>query len=161
MAVKKISSKTSKKAKANSTNAGKVAAVVTTATAVGVAKKAGAKGFLIAIVFLLIGLFVGAGTWFLICRNDTFEIVGNDNLTLTLEETYSDEGVKIIAFGKDDSENYEIETNLLVNEDGDFYSEEIGTFYIKYKSKNLKYSTVFTVEKVRLITFVEASEGGE
>ena len=40
-------------------------------------------------------------------------------------------------------------------------SNEVGTFYVKYSSNSIKYGKIFKVEKIKLVTFVEASEGGE
>ena len=42
-----------------------------------------------------------------------------------------------------------------------FTSNEEGTFYMIYKSSCFKYGQLFKVEKIRLISFVEASEPGE
>ena len=119
------------------------------------------KDILIAILFLTVGVAIGAGIWFALCKNDKFDLVGQDELSFTLNQTYKDEGVIIIAFGQDDSDNIAIETNLLQNNNGELYAEEAGTYYIKYTTTNFKYGKLFKVQKVRLITFEEISEGGE
>jgi len=112
------------------------------------------------LAFLL--LIVGAvGGWFgvkIFTKNDCFEIVGKDEITLTLGEKYSDEGVNIVEFGKDISEKAITDTNLKKDSDGKLYSDEIGTFYITYTVDSIKYGTIFKVQKVRLITFVEGAE---
>ena len=36
-----------------------------------------------------------------------------------------------------------------------FSAEDVGTYYIKYSVEDFKYGKLFTVEKIRLITFVE------
>ncbi len=93
---------------------------------------------------------------------DCFAIIGNDEIELTLDEKYEDFGVKVVAFGKRlKADEIAIETNLKVDINGRFYSDEVGTFYIKYSTSNFKYGKLFKVEKVRLITFVEPSEGGD
>lgn len=115
-------------------------------------------GFVVVLVFVL-GLILGAGAWWLVCRNDCFEINGSDQITLTLEETYEDDGVKIVAFGKNEQSSVVIETDLKQDDLGRFYAEEVGTYYIKYKSSCFKYGTLFKIEKIRLVTFVEVSEG--
>ena len=122
-------------------------------------KKIDAKTWVIAILVLVIGVAIGIGAWFLTSKDDCFELIGADELTLTLEETYIEQGVKIISFNKDISEEVVIETNLEKDNDGNYYAEEIGTYYIKYSSTDLKYGKVFKIEKIRLITFVEPSEG--
>ena len=76
-------------------------------------------------------------------------------------ETYTDTGVKIISFGKDISSQAKVETNLLCDENGNYYATEIGTYYIKYTSQDIKFGKLFSIQKIRLITFVEQSEGGE
>lgn len=116
------------------------------------------------IFLLMVVLVVGAVGGFFGCkyltRNDCFILNGQDEITLQLNETYKDEGAKVIAFGIDDSSKIEIETNLTKNEDGTYSANEVGTYYITYKAKNLKYGTIFKVQKIRLLTFVEPSEGG-
>lgn len=162
MAVRKNASKTSKKASVDFSKLSDVRVDKKTKNATErVVKSTSAKVWLIAFVFLLIGVCLGVGAWWFVCRNDCFDLIGQENVVLTLEESYIDEGVKIVAFGKDESESFVIETNLKIDESGNFYSDEVGQFYIKYSSTNFKYGKLFKVEKVRIITFVEVSEGGE
>ena len=124
-------------------------------------KKTSAKVIAFALVTLLIGLLLGAGAWWIVCRNDCFALVGQETVSLTLEEKYVDEGVDIVAFGKDVKDSVTIETNLKCDSEGNLYSDEVGTFYIIYKSDCFKYGSIFKIQKVRIVTFVEASEGGE
>ena len=124
-------------------------------------KNAGAKSLLIALVVLFVGAAIGCGVCYILSRNDKFEIIGGDELTLSIGENYIDEGVLVSAFGKDCSDKVEIETNLTKNADGSFTASEEGTYYIIYRVNNLKYGSIFKVQKIRLVTFVEASEGGE
>ncbi|MBE7076391.1 MAG: hypothetical protein E7374_00675 [Clostridiales bacterium] len=117
------------------------------------------------VCLILFVLAVGvAGGFFgvkFLTRNDCFEIVGNDELTLTLDKTYEDTGVKIVAFGKDESDKVEIETNLEKHEDGTYSADSEGTYYIQYTATNLKYGKIFKIKKIRLITFVEPTEQEE
>ena len=126
-------------------------------------KQINTKTWIFAIVFLIVGIGAGVGAWFFACKDDCFYLNGKDEITLTLaeEDRYVDEGVTIVAFGKDATDSITIETNLKVDENGKYYAEDVGTYYIKYVSSNLKYGSIFKVEKVRLVTFVEISEGGE
>ena len=96
-------------------------------------KKTSAKVIAFALVTLLIGLLLGAGAWWIVCRNDCFALVGQETVSLTLEEKYVDEGVDIVAFGKDVKDSVTIETNLKCDSEGNLYSDEVGTFYIIYK----------------------------
>ncbi len=161
MAVRKKSTKTSKRAESSISLSDIEVSSKTKRSAKSTLKNAGAKTLFIVALFLVLGVAVGLGAWWFVCKDDCFQLIGNDEIVLTLDEKYVDEGVKIVAFGKDESSNVVIETNLEVDENGNFYSDEVGTFYITYKSECFKYGTLFKVQKVRLITFVEISEGGE
>ena len=123
--------------------------------------KLSAGAIFIAVLLLAFGAVGGYFGVKFITKNDCFVLNGNDEITLQIGETYADEGAKIISFGKDVSSDITIETNLKKNPDGELYAEEEGTYYIVYKSTNLKYGTIFKVQKIRLITFVEATEQEE
>ncbi len=155
MAAKKTASKTSGKA---SVNVSVTRNKKTEKKTVSALKKTSLKAWLVGLVCLFVGVLVGAGVWFFVGKNDCFKIVGQDELSFTLSEHYKDEGVKIISLGKDLSTTAKIETNLKVDENGNYYAEDVGTYYIKYSSDDIKYGKIFKVEKVRLITFVEDSE---
>lgn len=116
---------------------------------------------ILAVVFLVIGVGLGIGASFYLCRNDCFEIIGSDELTLTIGENYYDEGCKVVSFGRDISDEVEIETDLIINSDGSLTGDDTKTYYILYKSNDIKYGKVFTVTKIRLITFVEEPEQDE
>lgn len=124
-------------------------------------KKVSPMAIFLAIVLLIAGAVGGFFAVKVLTKNDCFVLNGKDEITLTLGETYADEGAKVIAFGKDDSDKLVVETNLTKNEDGTYSAEEIGTYYITYNVNNLKYGSIFKVQKIRLITFVEASETDE
>ena len=82
-------------------------------------------------------------------------------MTLTIGENYYDEGCKVVSFGRDISDEVEIETDLIINSDGSLTGDDTKTYYILYKSNDIKYGKVFTVTKIRLITFVEEPEQDE
>lgn len=162
MASRKTASKTSKKAtvdlsfksdnKSSKRNNKKIAKQL---------KKLSFGAMAIALLILVVGVLGGFfGVKFLV-RNDCFELNGKDEITLQIGETYSDEGAKVIAFGKNDENKLTIKTNLKQNTDGTYYAEEEGTYYITYSVDNFKYGTLFKIQKVRLITFVEATEQEE
>ena len=79
-------------------------------------------------------------------------------MTLTLGETYIDESIHAVSFGRDVSDKVYIETNLQINQDGEYYADEIGTYYIVYKVKDFKYDKLFKIQRIRLIQYVEESE---
>ena len=124
-------------------------------------KGVGVKGWLVAVLVLIFGIGVGLGSFFVICKNDNFELIGKDELIITTEEKYTDDGVNIVAFGKDISGDVKIDTDMKIDDDGRFYSDVIGTHYITYYTTELKYGSIFKVQKIRLITVVEASETEE
>lgn len=122
-------------------------------------KKASIGAIILAVCLLVVGAVGGYFGVKFLTRNDCFEIIGQDELTLTLGENYADQSVKAVSCGKDVSEKVEIETNLKQTENGDYYADEVGTYYIVYKVNDVKYNSLFKVQKIRLITFVEPSEG--
>lgn len=124
-------------------------------------KKASPVAIIVAILFLVVGLGAGWLTTSIICKNDCFDIVGMDEISIEIGTNYVDQGVKIVAFGKDESASVSIETDLTKNADGSLTSDEEGTFYIKYKSDCFKYGKLFKVEKIRLVSFVLPSEPSE
>jgi len=163
-------SKKTTKAKVNSTTKN-----VATATAVGslvatkAIKKTDSKTKFLALFMLIIGLLIGVLSAYIVTRNDCFELLGENEITLEMEiaenetgllGTYAEDGVKVISFGKDVSNTLvvEIDPKFIDNHDGTYSATQVGTYYIKYHSNSLKYGKVFTVEKIRLITFVEPSE---
>lgn len=127
-------------------------------------KKIEIKALLIFLLVILFGGVIGAGVCWYVCRDDCFTIIGNEEITLTLKEddeligprnSYRDDGVNVISFGRDVSDKVYIETNLKQYPDGNYYADEIGTYYIIYKVDDIKYGKIFTVQRIRLITFVE------
>ncbi|MBR5012735.1 MAG: hypothetical protein IKY15_02215 [Clostridia bacterium] len=122
--------------------------------------KAARKISPITIVLLLAFFAFGLATGFLamgqVCKNDTVEVLGQKAITYqvgTGTTTYTEEGIKAVAFGEDISASVEIESNLVGN-NGVYEIDltEEGEYYIKYTFNHLKFGTVV---KYRTIT-VEA-----
>ena len=118
------------------------------------------KHIIIAVILLVFGGCIGIGAYFAVCRNDCFELIGEDELTFIVGEFYIDEGAKVVEFNKDISKTIYIETNMQ-QDNNKFYATEVGTYYIKYLTPSLKFGKIFKVTKIRLITFVEQSEDNE
>ncbi len=116
------------------------------------------KTLLILFLVVLIGLGIGAVPAYFLTRNDCFELIGTDEITLTLGESYADEGAKVVAFNKNDSKKVKTESNMEIDQNGNYTSNEVGTYYIVYTVDNLKYGSIFKIQKIRLITFVEPSD---
>ena len=124
-------------------------------------KKLSAGVVFLAVLLLAIGAVGGYFGVKYISRNDCFTIVGQEEINLTLNENYTDEGVKVVAFGVDDSKKVKVETNLKQNSAGEYYATSEGTYYIKYSVDNIKYGSIFKVQKIRLLHFVEPTESDE
>lgn len=130
-------------------------------------KKIGFKAILIILLVTLIGGAIGLGVCWIVSRKDCFQLIGMDEITLTLRDEsadtfcanniYYDEGVKVISFGRDISKDVTIETDLKQHTDGGYYADEVGTYYMIYKVNDIKYGKIFTVQRIRLITFVEST----
>ena len=162
MATRKTVSKTSKKATLDfDFNVDKKTSKRTSKKINKNLKKLSFGAIMVAVVLLIVGAVGGYFGLKIVIKNDCFVLNGQDEITLQLGETYKDEGVKVVAFGKDDSNKVVIETNLTKNDDGTYKADEVGTYYMVYKVENLKYGSIMKVQKIRLITFVEESEGSE
>ena len=132
-----------------------------------IAKAVGLKGFILALVLLLVFGAIGAGAVWFVCRDDCFKIIGGD-VELAVNVRYEDEGAKVVEFGKDISSKVKFETNMVVNNDGSFSPQLDSdnnpiedTYYIIYTVDSFKYGKFATIKKVRLVKFVEISEGQE
>lgn len=128
-------------------------------------KSFGAKTICLFLVIFLVSASLGVGVCYLISRKDEFTLLGKDEQVLTVGEKYFEEGFKVVEFGKDKNKKVEIETDMTINDDGSYSPKLdndgapiVGTYYIIYKAKTFKYSTLSKIERIRLITFVEASE---
>ena len=121
-------------------------------------KKLSSPVIFMAVLFLAIGAVGGYFGFNIFIKNDCFEIIGKDEITRIVGEKYVDDGCKVIAFGKDESDKVKIETNLTINPDGSYTSNEEGTFYITYTVDNFKYGKLFKIQKIRLISFVGESD---
>lgn len=162
--------KTTKRATAQRPSGGKKSAAQKAATAAAVAgaaavisKKVNGKTIAIAVIALIIAFGIGVGACFILSKNDRFDIVGQDEITLQLSESYKDQGVDIREYGIDLSGKAKVEADpkLKTDENGEYYADEVGTYYIKYTVSSLKFGFVYKIQKVRLLTFVEESESGE
>lgn len=175
---KPSASKTTKRVTANnifagsnagrSTNKSGKKTVVRTASAaaatVGVvkaAKKMNGKSIAVIFVCFILALTIGAGVCFFLGRNDKFDMLGSEQITLAINEKYLDEGVDIREFGINLSKKAIINTDLETDGNGNYYAKSAGDYYIAYTVKSLKFGLIYPVQKIRLISVIGESEGGE
>lgn len=120
------------------------------------------KGYLIiAALCLLLGVGVGVlGGWFM-TKGDKFELNGDKNITVSVEEklSYTDEGVICVSGGKRlGAEDVEITTDMTVSADGKSFSADTsaeGEYYIQYTVKSGRYAGL---SRVRIFTVVAVAE---
>ena len=91
------------------------------------------------IVFFLVGILFGIGASYLITRNDCFILNGSKEIVLDINDTYSDQGVKVITFGKDMSNN----VNVIIYNENDEEVDKIDT------SSNNEYTIIYTVDSLK------------
>ena len=113
------------------------------------------------IFFLAIGILGGFFTTKYVCRNDVYEMVAysNGECDLTIGETepitsYSELGVKCVAFGKDCSGDYKVTyyfRNKLTEDEVEvsYVGEKgEGIYYAVYTAPSKKYSTVKLIRNI-------------
>lgn len=110
------------------------------------------KSILVCIIlFFIIGFVGGYAAIFMFTQNDTFEIVGDKNITLNLNQEYIEQGAKAISFSKDISQNIKIETDLDISKEGEY--TVIYTVKDSFKYKDIK--------RVRYVTVTNGSDTNE
>ena len=113
-------------------------------------KKKHPFAFIVVITLFAVGFIGGYFTVKTLTKNDTFELIGEKHITLTLGQSYQDEGAKAVFFGRDVSDEIVIENNI------DFSSA--GQYYIKYEYSSLFYKNVVKYRYVT-ITSEEVADG--
>ena len=118
--------------------------------------KVGVGGMIAIILTLIIAVACGVFAEKLITKSDCFLLVGNKDIEIELGTadstyTYTEEGVKVISFGKDISDKITITTNMIDNNDGTYTidTSEEGDYYIMYTVDSLKYGKI---KRVRTFT---------
>ena len=57
------------------------------------------------VVFFLLGMLIGVGVSYVVTRNDCFILNGSKEIIIDVNDVYKDQGVKVVEFGKDISED--------------------------------------------------------
>ena len=119
--------------------------------AVNKQKKAHPIAFLLVVLFLAVGAVCGYFVTKHLTRNDKFEILGEQTITINLgEDLPQDEGAIAISFGRDISSRIVVEDNI--------NTEKAGRYYIKYTVDDIRYNGVV---KYRYIIILAPEEGGD
>lgn len=95
----------------------------------------------------------------LITRKDEFVLLGNKSYEIEVgqEFTYTEEGFRIISFGKDLSDKVKIDTNMTKNLDGTYSIDTSveGDYFIKYTVDSHKFGKI---KRVRTFTVGVSNE---
>ena len=119
--------------------------------AVNKQKKAHPIAFLLVVLFLAVGAVCGYFVTKHLTRNDKFEIIGEQTITINLgEDLPQDEGAVAISFGRDISSRIVVEDNI--------NTEKAGRYYIKYTVDDIRYNGVV---KYRYIIILAPEEGDD
>ena len=119
--------------------------------AVNKQKKAHPIAFLLVVLFLAVGAVCGYFVTKHLTRNDKFEIIGEQTITINLgEDLPQDEGAVAISFGRDISSRIVVEDNI--------NTEKAGRYYIKYTVDDIRYNGVV---KYRYIIILAPEESGD
>ncbi len=107
-------------------------------------KKKHPFAFIVVIALFAVGIFGGYFLVKTLTKNDTFELIGEKHITLTLGQSYQDEGAKAVFFGRDISGEIVTENNI------DYSS--VGQYYIKYEYSNFLYKDITIYRYVTIIS---------
>ncbi len=107
-------------------------------------KKANPIVLVIVVLCLVVGLVVGWISYKSVTKNDTFILIGQKEITLNVGDVFVDEGVKVISFGNDISNNVKVE--------GEVNTLKAGEYVLTYTVNNFKYNGV---KKIRVVKVVE------
>ena len=101
--------------------------------------------FLLVALFLVLGALGGYFTLKYLTKDDVFKILGEQTVVLNVGENFIDDGVKIVAFGKDISDNVKIEI------DENFDKNVAGRYYVKYTVDNLRFKGVIKYRYIDVV----------
>ena len=106
----------------------------------------------ICVVALVFGAVAGAFGYRFVTRNDRFVLNGEHfyRVSVGSEFVYKDEGVKVIAFGKDITDRVSVDTDLTLNADGSYTvdTSQEKEYYITYTVDSLKYGKTQRVRRI-------------
>ena len=124
-----------------------------------IVKKISIGGVVAILLCLVVGAIGGVVALKVVTKNDTFELNGTKEFKYDVgdEITYTEEGYKVVSFGRDLTDKVEIKTNLKQNDQGVYYIEnaEEGEYFIIYTVNSKKYGKV---QKFRTFVVGDSNE---
>lgn len=119
------------------------------------AKKLPSIAKLIIAFFFIIGAAASFFVLQFVCKDDCFEINGRKAFSLSINGTYADEGVKIIAFGKDISD----QAKITIYKNGEEISgfdqidtTEEGVYQIVYTTDSFRFKDVKLIRTITVVS---------
>ena len=110
---------------------------------------------LIIAFFFIMGTVASFFVLQFVCKNDCFEINGRKSISLSINETYTDEGVKIVAFGKDISSEANItiyKGNEVVESFDQIDTSQEGVYQIMYTTSSFRFKDVKLIRTITIVS---------
>ena len=92
------------------------------------------------VIFLILGLAIGALSMFMVIKDDTFKLNGESEIVIGVGGTYTELSAKAIAFGKDISDDVKIS--------GEVNTSKEGEYIIKYTVENFRFKGYTLYRKI-------------
>lgn len=94
----------------------------------------------VGLFLFVIAVFAGIFTTYYFTKNDTFQLIGETEITLKVGDEYIEQGVKIIAFGKD------ISDKVIIT--GTVNTDVADEYVIKYTVDNFRFKNYTLYKKI-------------
>ena len=110
---------------------------------------------MISVLFLVVGVAIGSYSAAALTENDCFALLGPKEITIKVNDSfnYQDEGVKIVSFGRDISNQVVINTSLPKDEQGKYIVDTStpGIYTITYTVNDIKYGHIQRIRSIRIL----------
>ena len=119
------------------------------------AKKLPSIAKIIIAFFFILGTAASFFVLQFVCKNDCFEINGKKAFSISVNETYVDEGVKIIAFGKNISDQVKItiyKGNEVIENFDQIDTSEEGVYQIMYTIDSFRFKDVKLIRTLTIVS---------
>ena len=95
-------------------------------------KKVHKATLIFVVVFALLGVAAGYGVGYFLTKDDVFKLNGQEQITLSVGDTYQEDKCTIIAFGKD------ISDQVIIT--GEVETSVEGKYVVKYTVNHFRYA---------------------